>query len=114
MVVLRRVATAAKVTHFGPALEVVEAEASDEEASWLGRAEAVRLLAQIGQLDHQLLIRVWNRAPAAIRADLASAAAVVARQEGEAWAEAFCDSLKADPLMDVVLHRIENEPNKEI
>lgn len=114
MVVLRRVASATVVTNFGRALAVVEAEASGEEASWLGRAEAVRLLAEIGRLDHQLLIRVWNRAPVAIRADLASAAAVVARKEGEAWAEAFCDSLKADPLMDVVLHRIDNETNKAV
>jgi hypothetical protein len=108
MTVLRRVAESTKVTHFGSAVDVAVELAQDEDASWLARAEAVRLLAQIHRLDHRLLLRVWNRAPAAIRADLTAAAAVVAGADGEVWAEAFCDSMKSDPIADVVLHRVSN------
>lgn len=108
MTVLRRVAESTRVTHFGAALDLIPEVAQDEDASWLARAEAVRLLAQIHKLDHKLLLRVWNRAPASIRADLTAAAAVVAGTEAAVWAEAFCDSMKSDPLADVVLHRVNN------
>ncbi|MDP7723782.1 RNA-directed DNA polymerase [Mycobacterium sp. TY814] len=108
MAVLRRVAESTRFTHFGAALEVIVDVAHDEDASWLARAEAVRLLAQVRKLDHKLLLRVWNRAPNSVRADLTAAAAVVARTEGAVWAEAFCDSMKSDPIADVVLHRVAN------
>jgi hypothetical protein len=81
--------------------------AESEDESWLARVEAVRLLAHLGGLDRDLLIRVWNRAPAALRTDLVAAVAVVALHPNAAWAIAFRDSLNPDALMQVVLHGVD-------
>ena len=82
--------------------------AESEDESWLARVEAVRLLAHLGSLDRDLVTRVWNRAPAALRADLVAALAVVALNPDAAWAIAFRDSLNPDALMQVVLQGVEN------
>jgi hypothetical protein len=100
--VLRSVAASAPDTEIDAGVHAAVEVASDEEASWLARAEAARLLAQVGKLRHELVIKLWNRGPVAIQADLTAAVAVMA--DGEtAWAEAFRDSLNSDALMQVVL-----------
>jgi hypothetical protein len=70
--------------------------------------EAVRLFAHLGSLDRDLPTRVWNRAPAALRADLVAALAVVALNPDAAWAIAFRDSLNPDAPMQVVLQGTDN------
>lgn len=102
--VLRSVAASAPDTEINAGVRAAVDVASDEESSWLARAEAARLLAQVGKLSHELVIKLWNRGPVAIQTDLTAAVAVMAEGKGEtAWAEAFRDSLNSDALMQVVL-----------
>jgi hypothetical protein len=106
---LREVVEQAPGTNVDSGLDRALALARDEEASWLARVEAARLLGAGHRLDQELLSRLWAAAPAAVRADLAAAAAAAAANlsaaEPLAWAEAFLDSLREDPLLVVVLHR---------
>lgn len=107
--VLREVVATAPDVGISRAVEAASSIAVDENASWLARAEAARLLAQAGQLTHELLVRLWSGCPAAVRADLAAAVGIAARPSAAApppWAEAFLDSLAAEPMLQVVLARI--------
>jgi hypothetical protein len=85
------------------ALQIAHDVSENEDESWLPRVEAIRVLAQIGDLGRDLFVRVWNRAPAALHADLAVAVATAARDPDATWAIAFRDSLNPDALMQVVL-----------
>lgn len=112
---LRGVVAAVDATAIGAMVEIARTIATDEESSWLARAEGARLLADAGELDQDLLTRLWARAPAAVRPDLALAVSVVAGAAGAAgaagedtapaWAVAFRDSLRDDPMLQVVLNR---------
>lgn len=89
-------------------LGVVQEVSGNEDEAWLARVEALRVLAHLGELDRDLLTRIWSRAPAALRADLVAAVAVVAVDPNAAWAIAFRDSLNPDALMQVVLQGVDN------
>lgn len=106
---VREVIAAAPSTDVQAAVELAAAIAADEEASWLARAEAARVLASAGWLEQDLLRRLWARAPAAVRPDLALAVAAAASvpdpNSRPAWAEAFRDSLGDDAMLQVVLNR---------
>lgn len=105
--VLREVVIAGGPTP--PEISTVAREISgNEDETWLSRVEAVRVLAHLGELDRDLLTRIWNRAPAALRADLVAAVAIVAVDPDAAWAIAFRDSLNPDALMQVVLQGVDN------
>jgi hypothetical protein len=107
--VVRKVVEETSGTDVGPLVDIAVAIAKDEEKSWLARAEAARFLACAHSLSHELLTRLWASSPAAVRADLAAAVATVATSrpetEASAWAEVFQDSLREDPLLQVVLNR---------
>jgi hypothetical protein len=116
LTVLREVASSsapAPAAEIEAGLQAATEIASSEDESWLARAEAARLLAQVGRLTHELLSRIWNRAPAAIHADLVAAVAVAARDDNAVWAQAFRDSLNSDPVMQVVLQGLSaTDPSK--
>jgi hypothetical protein len=105
----REVLEQAPATNADSGLDRALALAQDEEASWLARVEAARLLGAGHRLDQELLSRLWAGGPAAVRSDLAAAVAAAAANlsgtEPPAWTEAFLDSLHEDPLLVVVLHR---------
>ncbi|GJO33949.1 hypothetical protein NJB1507_46240 [Mycobacterium marinum] len=108
LIALREVVASGGVANLTFASEIANSIAEDEGESWLARVEAVRLLAHLDCLDRDLLTRVWDRAPAPLRADLVAAVAIVARDPNAAWAIAFRDSLNPDALMQVVLHGVDN------
>jgi hypothetical protein len=108
LAVLRGVAASSADVDLTPTRQIAGAIAEGEDESWLPRVEAVRLLADVGELGHELFNRIWNRAPAALRADLVAAVAIVARDPDVSWAVAFRDSLNPDPLMQVVLQGVDN------
>lgn len=112
LTVLRDVVASGAGVALDPIAEVASRIAENEAEMWLARVEAARLLAQISSLGHDLLSRIWNRAPAALRADLVAAVATVARNPEVAWAVAFRDSLNPDPLMQVVLQNVDNSSSK--
>lgn len=97
--VLERVAQVSPLEDW--VIATVEIIASDEDTEWLPRVHAARVLATAGQLPKDLHRRLWVRVPAPLRVDLVVAA--VAMSGHATWAEAFVDSLHADPLYDVVL-----------
>ena len=105
--VVREVVVASASTDVTGAMTVAETIAGSEDQAWLARAEAAQLLAHHGRLDHDLLSRLWAGAPVAVHADLAAAVAVAVRSADPppAWAEAFLDSLAAEPMLQVVLTR---------
>lgn len=76
--------------------------AEDEDADWLARTEAMKLLAARGELEHKLVLRVWERAPEPFKAD-AIAAASAAKKSGAPWAENFLDGAAKEPVLAVVL-----------
>lgn len=108
LIVLREVAASGRAAEPAIISEIAYGVSQNEDEGWLARVEAVRVLAHLGQLERDLLTRIWNRAPAALRVDLVAAVAVVAAHSNAAWAIAFRDSLKPDALMQVVLHGYDN------
>lgn len=108
--VVRAVVAVAGATELTAAIEIARTIATDEESSWLARAEGARLLADAGVLDQDLLARLWARAPGGVRPDLVLAVSAVASAAGDetgpVWAAAFRDSLRDDPMLQVVLNRM--------
>ncbi len=106
--VLRQVATAPGGITTTTALDAVREIVEGEAESWLARAEGIEVLAEAGSLTRELLMRVWNRAPEAVRANLVAAVATAATRSAP-WAVAFRDSLNADPLMQVIIHSVRQQ-----
>jgi hypothetical protein len=104
LTVLRHAASASSRFGLSAGIHISMAIVNDEEESWLARVEAARLLAEVEELTHDQLSRIWNRAPVAVRVDLAAAISRLTNGQSSPWANAFRDSLKADPLLQAMLH----------
>lgn len=75
---------------------------------WLVAVEVVKLLATRKELDHALLLAMWNMCPDVFKVDLVVAAT---RMETSApWAKAFVSSAKSTPIHAVT---IRHEKEKE-
>jgi hypothetical protein len=107
LIVLREVVAVGSTTSIDDVANLAAGIAQDESADWIARAEASRLLAECGRLTHELALRLWTGAPAPVRPEFAAAVAKVAAlsTDNSTWAPIFLDSLKGDPLLQVVLQR---------
>lgn len=74
-----------------------------ETVAWLARVEAARVLAEGGKLDLAAVTRLWAGAPAPLRAELTAAVAVQGSRAPAPWVDAFVESLREDPMLQVVL-----------
>ena len=67
---------------------------------WLAAAEAAKLIAGVGELEHGVLLRMWDTCPAVLRSDLVEAGARMAKTAQ--WAKAFVSGVQSDPVNRVV------------
>lgn len=76
---------------------------SDDRRDYLVKVQAVRLLSRRGKLDKATLELYWRVAPIAFKPDLIDAADSM--RSSHSWAAQYIESLRDDPLVEVVLTR---------
>jgi retron-type reverse transcriptase len=74
--------------------------AANEQANWLVRAQAARLLGRSGKLPRELLRGLWSLSPESLKPDLIAAGAEMAAHES--WAEAFVGAAASSPVLEMV------------
>jgi hypothetical protein len=94
---------AANADHISPPiLERLQEIASEMAHHWLAKVEAMKVLAQAGRLDRNLLARCWNLAPRPYRCALLTAAAMVK----DVWGMRFLQASRLDPVERVVANHL--------
>ena len=68
---------------------------------WLAAVEVVKVLGVRGELEQDILRRMWNTAPQVFRVDLVVGAALMA--EKEPWAKAFVLAAVREPIHEVAV-----------
>lgn len=97
---------------FAPSLlpeqtETVRRIALDEQQGMYCRVEALKVLAKLGELNHALVLRLWNTAAPFFRTDLVRAAHHA--RGHEKWCEAFLAGVVEDAVNKVVLRHLDHE-----
>jgi hypothetical protein len=78
--------------------------ADREGGEWFARIQAAKLLARRGQLDRDLLDRLWQLAPPAFRPDFIAAANEMTAFSG--WAVGFLEGSGGNPVYEVVMSHV--------
>jgi hypothetical protein len=84
---------------------VIRSIAMDEGRSMFCRVEALKILAQSGEISNVLVRRLWSIAPLCFQPDLV--AAVHYGRQAETWCDAFLAGVRDDPVNNVVVRKLQ-------
>lgn len=84
---------------------VIRGIAMDEGRSMFCRVEALKILAQSGEISNVLVRRLWSMVPVCFQPDLV--AAVHYGRSAEPWCEAFLAGVREDPVNNVVVRKLQ-------
>jgi hypothetical protein len=101
-------ASAAPVNLDHDTVALAQRAAESDRCDWIERLEATKLLAAVGSLERQILLTLWERAPAVYRADLIAAAVLLQFRSTADWPRRFLATAKQDPIHAVVETNIKN------